>query len=189
MELPEEPDGCPGLKDISAAFAGPTSLRPSLWLPADGQSSTLYFSPKGSTFTPVAGYTPPWVTTELIAAQNTGQTSDSTTTGSAGDAEPTTDSEDSDDSGGGLSTGAKAGIGAGVGAAGVGIIVAAIVLFRRKRKDQAEKPGEPGSTQPMMGVGGTAQATRARARIPPRKGSASCRPGSRQPCRVPTRAP
>ena len=156
--VPKIPHGCNALKAVMPAFAGPASLVPSVWLPADGSTSTVYFYCTDGIWVSSHGYTPGWVITEQIAPTSvimmtTTEAGSSTQTEVPSPSETVATALDQDDDGS-LSNGAKAGVGVGAAAAGISIIAAAVFLIRRMSRAQTQDHSSSGSVngaiQPIM---------------------------------------
>ncbi|QDS75082.1 hypothetical protein FKW77_006880 [Venturia effusa] len=120
QSLPTRPRGCDDLHPQKGAFAGPTSLAPIMLLPTNLGGMTSYYSlsANGGSYVTYTATTPYPTTTTSIQ----------TTTAS------------SSTRSGGLTTGAKAGIGAGIGTAVLAIFaLAAYLLMKRRKRSKVEQ--------------------------------------------------
>ena len=156
-QVPKIPDGCNALETVIPAIVGPASLIPSVWLPDDSSTSTVYFHCTDGIWVSSHGYTPEWVTTEQIAptavVKMTTEAESPTQTEGPGLSETIPAGLDEDDCGC-LSNGAKAGVGVGAAAAGIGILAAAVFVTRRMSRanahDQPSSRSLDGPVQPIM---------------------------------------
>ncbi|KAJ9635413.1 hypothetical protein H2199_008416 [Coniosporium tulheliwenetii] len=148
------PINCSEMTPLVEAFAGPTSLRPFLWLPSAMGESTSWFSPTNATYvlrtdwTPSTAYASTATTSSSSSITSSATTTTSASTGSmpTNSAAPATSVPSAAASDDDSSTVLKVGVGVGVG---VGVPLLALLAFlafwfrRRGRRDPPPAPAHP----------------------------------------------